>query len=101
MCSRTTICTLYFSSNELPSPNVRKVIEELANMNENHTEVYLMQKNQRIVSSQDMHLLMELQKFEQMKADIKNRNIQMQPGFKDKVQNKKRLWCDSFTSCGV
>jgi len=69
-----------------PLPNVRKVLEDLILMNINHWDVYLVPSNQRVVSSKDMNLLVELQKFEQMKVDIKRKNVQDEwPEFKAKV----------------
>lgn len=71
---------------DLPPTNVRKVLDELATMNQSPHDISLVPMNQRVIASRDMNLILELQKFEERKISLKSRNLEGRESFKQKVK---------------
>lgn len=69
----------------LPPPNVKKALEDLADMNFSPQDVTLIPANQRVVATRDMNLILELQRFEESKILLKHNNISSKEIFKTKV----------------
>lgn len=81
----------------MPPVNVTKALEELASFNMHQEEVNPVPPNERVFATRDVNLVLELQKYEQKKVDIKRRSI----GDRENFKKKASLYILSFRKMHV